>query len=125
VNRNNFNVTENLGLFRVAGGSGQATPGETVRVWVVEVEGTVVTIWFGSTRPTFDAMVEDADAIVGSIVWGGDSQPDPDNLQAATVRTRRGTGCDPDSDPGFTCRREHEALVNPYPSTCSRQRRPI
>jgi hypothetical protein len=73
VNRNNFNVTENLGLFRVAGGSGEATPGETVRVWVVEEEGTVVTIWFGSTRPTFDAMVEDADAIVGSIVWGGDS----------------------------------------------------
>jgi hypothetical protein len=73
VNRNNFNVTENLGLFRVAGGSGEATPGETVRVWVVEEEGTVVTICFGSTRPTFDAMVEDADAIVGSIVWGGDS----------------------------------------------------
>lgn len=68
-----FNVTENLGLFRVAGGSGEATPGETVRVWLVEVEGTVVTIWFGSTRPTFDAMVEDADAIVGSIVWGEDS----------------------------------------------------
>lgn len=66
----NFNVTESLDLFLVAGGSGEATPGETVRVWVVEVEGTVVTIWFGSTRPTFDAMLEDGDAIVGSILWG-------------------------------------------------------
>lgn len=65
-----FNVTESLDLFLVAGGSGEATPGETVRVWIVEVEGTVVTIWFGSTRPTFDAMVEDADAIIDSIVWG-------------------------------------------------------
>lgn len=37
-----FNVTNNVNLFRVSGGSGEATPEETVRAWIVDVDGTVV-----------------------------------------------------------------------------------
>lgn len=65
-----FNVTNNVNLFRVSGGSGEATPEETVRAWIVDVDGTVVTIFFGSTRSTFASLVEDGNAVVASIVWG-------------------------------------------------------
>lgn len=65
-----FNVSQPVSLFRVAGGSGEATPEETIRVWLVDVDGTVVTIFFGSTKLTFDSHVEDGDAVVDSIVWG-------------------------------------------------------
>jgi len=65
-----FNVTETVSLFRVTGGSGEATPEETIRAWVVDVEGTVVTIYFGSPRLTFGSLVEDGNTVVDSIIWG-------------------------------------------------------
>lgn len=65
-----FTVSSELNLILTSGLAGTATPEEKVRAWFIDVDGTVVTIYFGTTRPTFDSLVEDAQRIIDSVIWG-------------------------------------------------------
>jgi hypothetical protein len=65
-----FTVSSDITLVLTTGLTGTATPEEKIQAWVVDVQGSVTTIFFGSTRPTFDSRAQDAATIIDSIVWG-------------------------------------------------------
>ena len=68
--RLDFTVSSEVTLILTTGLTGVATPDEKVRAWIVDVDGAIVSIFFGSTRANFDSMAEDAQTIIDSIVWG-------------------------------------------------------